>query len=290
MQQRLILTRGIPASGKTTWAKAWVAAGENRVRINRDDIRMNVFGVEYGCDEKAVTKLQHALVAAALKAGYSVVCDDTNLRLGFLHKLADIALDQGIYVEVKDFNISLEEALLRNSLRDRKVPEDVIRKMYNDFLQLEPMTDIAPPKLDVYVPVKGTPKAIMVDIDGTLAKMVNRSPYDWHKVEADEVFEHVAEVVSWANSAGWDVVVMSGRDSVCRPETERWLETVVWYDRLFMRPEGDQRKDSIVKKELFDEHVRDFYDIQFVLDDRNQVVDMWRKLGLPCFQVAEGDF
>lgn len=57
-----------------------------------------------------------------------------------------------------------------------------------------------------------------------------------------------------------------------------------------MRPEGDIRKDSIVKREIFENYIRDYYNIQFVLDDRNQVVEMWRSLGLKCLQVAEGDF
>ena len=57
-----------------------------------------------------------------------------------------------------------------------------------------------------------------------------------------------------------------------------------------MRKTGDFRKDSIVKKELFDENVRGKYNIEFVLDDRNQVVEMWRSIGLVCLQVADGNF
>jgi len=57
-----------------------------------------------------------------------------------------------------------------------------------------------------------------------------------------------------------------------------------------MRQAGDKRRDSIVKLELFDRHVRDYYDIAFVLDDRQQVVDAWRVIGLTVFQVAPGDF
>jgi len=62
------------------------------------------------------------------------------------------------------------------------------------------------------------------------------------------------------------------------------------FDELFMRPEGDMRPDNIVKAELFDTYVRDNYDVQFVIDDRDQVVDMWRRMGLACLQVAPGDF
>ena len=59
---------------------------------------------------------------------------------------------------------------------------------------------------------------------------------------------------------------------------------------LHMRRAGDARKDSVVKRELFDAHVRDRYNVRRVYDDRNQVVDMWRSLGLACLAVAEGNF
>ena len=84
---------------------------------------------------------------------------------------------------------------------------------------------------------------------------------------------------------------MSGRSSEFRAHTERWLQANnIRYSELHMRAEGDQRKDSIVKRELFDAHVRGKWNVSFVLDDRQQVVDMWRGLGLVCLQVAPGDF
>ncbi|HEX8348187.1 MAG TPA: 5'-hydroxyl kinase, partial [Actinoplanes sp.] len=89
-------------------------------------------------------------------------------------------------------------------------------------------------------------------------------------------------------------VFLSGRDSVCRPETEKALlrafPSLEWSLRLHMRPEGDPRRDDHVKAELFDKHIRDRYRVVAVLDDRDQVVRMWRRMGLPTFQVAEGDF
>tara|TARA_R110002020_G_scaffold227539_13_gene438195 strand:+ start:10087 stop:10632 length:546 start_codon:yes stop_codon:yes gene_type:complete len=59
---------------------------------------------------------------------------------------------------------------------------------------------------------------------------------------------------------------------------------------LYMREEGDNRKDSIVKREMYEEYIKPHYNVKLVLDDRNQVVDMWRELGLPCWQVAAGNF
>ena len=74
-------------------------------------------------------------------------------------------------------------------------------------------------------------------------------------------------------------------------ETKQWLEdNSIRYDQLLMRGTGDNSPDIIVKKAIFDVYIKDNYNIEFVLDDRNQVVEMWRSLGLKCLQVQDGDF
>jgi len=57
-----------------------------------------------------------------------------------------------------------------------------------------------------------------------------------------------------------------------------------------MRSQGDTRPDEIVKREIYEEHIKPLYNVDFVLDDRNKVVKMWRSLGLKVLQVAEGNF
>jgi predicted kinase len=287
----LILTRGIPASGKSTWAKVWVLSGKNRVRINRDDIRMQLFNKEFGVDEDAVTAVEDAMVAAALKAGNSVVVDDCNIQRKYINRLAAIGHRYGAEVRVRQFDIRLAEALERNAKRDRVVPENVIRDMFKRTgANLSGVVE-NPLAVQEYVAPVGKPYAILVDIDGTLAKMNGRGPFDWKRVEEDEPVETIIDVVlnEWTNAT--KIIVMSGRDGSCRAETERWLDKhEVYYDNLFMRAAGDMRKDSIVKYELFNEHIRNEYRVKYVLDDRDQVVAMWRALGLTCLQVAPGDF
>lgn len=135
------------------------------------------------------------------------------------------------------------------------------------------------------------PKAIIVDIDGTLAKMNGRSPFDWARVGEDKVNHPVRNIVM-AMQKTHVVIIFSGRDAVCRTETINWLnDNRIHYTKLFMREEGNNEKDAIIKRRLFDTYIKDKYEIDFVLDDRNQVVDMWRKdLGLTCLQVDYGDF
>jgi hypothetical protein len=110
-------------------------------------------------------------------------------------------------------------------------------------------------------------------------------------VGEDSCDETVAEIVRLHNDVGYKILIVSGRDSVCKDISEKWLDdNNIPYDFIFMRPEGDSRKDSIIKLELFNNYIRGNWNVKFVLDDRRQVVDVWRELGLKCLQVAEGDF
>lgn len=137
----------------------------------------------------------------------------------------------------------------------------------------------------------GRTRAIICDLDGTLALLTRRGPYEGHKCELDELSEPIAHILKTYHEAGFAIVLVSGREDRHRRPTERWLRThKVVYDALFMRPTKDFRKDAIIKRELYDREIRDNYDVLFVLDDRNQVVRMWRDLGLQCLQVADGDF
>jgi predicted kinase len=289
--QELILCRGIPASGKSTYAMAWVLAAPGRVRVNRDDIRFQTYGVYHGgnVNEDVVTKIEDAMIAAALSAGMSVIVDDTNIRHAYVKRLAKIGHAAGVPVSVKQFDIDVSTAVRRNNLRDRQVPDDVIREMHARLKSSGPV-DVSAPVYETYVAPPMGDRAVMFDIDGTLAQMSGRSPYEWHRVGEDTVVPAVATTLR--NLAVFNtIIIMSGRDSVCRPETEDWLRRHdITYDELFMRAEKDMRPDNIIKYELFNKHIRDDYDILAVYDDRDQVVNMWRAIGLPCFQVAPGAF
>lgn len=318
---KLILTRGIPGSGKTTWAKAWVDEDPGwRIRVNRDDLRMLTYGkyVLERHQEETLTGVQRSMVETALRAKLNVVVDDTNLTAKFVKDWLRLAKKLDVEVEFKDFEISLEEALKRNWMRGqlggREVPENVVRSFFQRFGrkggQLPPPPVLKDSRsefvIEPYVEDKSSslPRAYIVDIDGTLANMepCGRGPFEWHRVGEDEPIDAVIELVETLHMAGYKIIFMSGRDEVCRPETEKWLaENLYWLngqwtsdDQLFMRwttPKGENDpKDNIVKYTLFDRHIRGKYNVAGVIDDRQQVVDMWRDLGLTVFQCAPGDF
>lgn len=131
-------------------------------------------------------------------------------------------------------------------------------------------------------------KAIICDIDGTIARRGNRDPYDMTKVSEDTVNVPVAIMVKALHGMGYTVVFTSGRDDTARNATLQWLDDYVGVDGydLMMRAKNDTRNDAVVKREMYD-IITTLYDVFVVFDDRDRVVKMWRELGLTCFQVAE---
>jgi tRNA uridine 5-carbamoylmethylation protein Kti12 len=138
----LVINRGVPGSGKTTVARKWVFEGtprNRRVRVNRDDIRMQLYGVEFGVpiEETVVTAVQHATIRALLERGVSVIVDDCNIAQKYITTFTKIAGEFSADVRVNFVDVSLGTALERNRKRKaeggRFVPENVIVDMYNNL-------------------------------------------------------------------------------------------------------------------------------------------------------------
>lgn len=297
----LTITRGLPASGKSTWAENWQKRGENRLVIGRDFIRLQMLhlGTTKGThdQEDMVTAMQRSMVTKALQKGWHVVVDDTNLPLSRCKDWADLAASCNADFGVEDFTwVPLVECLTRNAFRlaPKQVPAAVIEDMHKRYLngQTPPVIAaraIAP--VQQYVPDYSLPNAYIFDIDGTCAKMVDRGPFEWNKVGNDEVHPWVKNIAICLYYMGISVVYLSGRDAICRSITQQWLDSNGFPPGpLFMRAQKDMRKDSVIKGEIFFEQIAEIYNVEGVFDDRNQVVDFWRSIGVPCAQVAPGDF
>jgi predicted kinase len=274
------MTKGLPASGKSAWAKKIISENPNSYkRINKDDLRAMLDDNKHSNDtEKFILQVRDALILMAIEKGKHVIIDDTNLAPKHEARIRDLVKGKAELV-IQDFtDVSLETCIERDLKRASSVGEKTIRKMYKEFL-MQP---------EIYTENKELPKAIIVDIDGTLANMNGRSPFDWSKVKEDSCNEVVKGL---ANSYKGTVIIFSGRDSVCKQATIEWLkENEIKYHELHMRDEGNNEKDSIIKRRMFEQNIRGKYFIDYVIDDRNQVVSMWRGIGLTCLQVADGDF
>lgn len=137
-----------------------------------------------------------------------------------------------------------------------------------------------------------TDSIIIVDIDGTVALKGERSPYDWDRVNEDLPNIPVVVTVRSLYHEGYDVIFTSGRKEYARKGTEDWLKKYldINYLGLFMRPNDCGHRDAVLKRAIYETEIKGKYKVFLVLDDRQQVVNMWRALGLTVFQVAEGNF
>lgn len=305
----LTAMRGFPGSGKSALARK-LAEETGAVVVCRDDLRMMLHGTYHSGKrdfEDEVTVAETAQVTAFLRAGKSVIVDACHLEPRYLRKWAKLAAQLGADFERVDVGTPPLVCLKRNAAStDKPVPEDVIRRMAkrNPIGNWPDIQALPYPQVEPVEWVDGLPEAVIVDIDGTLAHMDGRHPYDYTQVHTDVPDDHVRWLVKLlydgsphVDGACPEIIIVSGRDSDCREETEEWLwANGISYDQLHMRPadakdhHGNKLPDYVVKHNLFNEHIRGQFNVRIVLDDRDQVVELWRRMGLKCLQVQPGDF
>lgn len=305
--RKVTILKGLPASNKSGWAKEKVAKSNCGIkRVNKDDIRNMLDSGKYSKGNEAyVLQLRDHIILTALNSGKSVIVDDTNFHPSHEERIRELVsgYNEGMYgndptmenkiqVEVKFFDVSPEECIERDLKRPNSVGAKVIWDMYNKYIKCE--EKIEPMKQD-----SSLPHAIIIDLDGTLCIHNNRSPFEYDKCDTDLLNVVIANIINDFTSdqqPNNQLIFLSGREDSCREKTIKWLvDKLGWTEKyidehLFMRKTGDFRKDTVIKKEIFDAEIKDKYYIDYILDDRSCVVKMWRSLGLPCLQVADGDF
>ena len=303
---------GISGSGKSVLTKDWVLKGYGRVlRFNRDDLRAMLYpGVTWENggkrNEDLVRRYEQEGVKSALRASHitDVIVDDTNCVQRTRHGWEEIARDSRAKFRLVVMTTPLDVCIERDSKRAGTtcVGEKVVRGQYKTLCE----ATVTPKVYEVAEPNRAEqerealrqgefplrlPNApvVLCDIDGTLANHEGiRSPFDESKVLLDNVHEVVA---NWVKSlySDYNIVVVSGRHATCAEDTVQWLEGHgIPFDHILMRAGSDNRPDYIIKKEILTEllSVLTQGQLAFVLDDRPQVVKMWRENGLKVYPVA----
>jgi predicted kinase len=280
MVLKLILTKGLPASGKTTWAKEYIQKYPETANLCKDDLRLQLGATNKR--EKRVIKVRDLLTEYYFGQGCSVIWSDTNLNPVHLRRATELAAAHQAILSIQDFtNVTLAECIRRDLVRPNSVGQQAIEQMYYDYLyQPDP-----PPEVDPTLP-----NCYLVDIDGTLALNTTRHPFAWDRVGEDTLNLAVAKTIAQLDQS-CQIILLSGRSNVCEELTIAWLKQHnISYTNLFMRPADDQRPDDMLKSELYYTHVHSKYNVVGVIDDRPKVCRMWRSLGLNVFQVGNPDY
>nr|AEY76189.1 polynucleotide kinase/polynucleotide ligase [Autographa californica multiple nucleopolyhedrovirus]AEY76192.1 polynucleotide kinase/polynucleotide ligase [Autographa californica multiple nucleopolyhedrovirus]AEY76202.1 polynucleotide kinase/polynucleotide ligase [Autographa californica multiple nucleopolyhedrovirus] len=289
--KQLLVLIGISGSGKSTYAKSLKGYTE----INRDDVRVKLFlngdytklnafyNQSRKCrqtKEEQITKMCIEQFLKAAKCGANVVVSDTNLNTQSVDMWQKMAATHNYHFLTRLMDVSLETALERNYKRSDKFPlnPETIKKQYKKFLKVN--------NFEYYVPVGDKfPRAVLCDLDGTVALPTNRSFYDFdNRVAQDEARLDVITCVKYlANCHDAIIVFMSGRSVICEQPTRNWIEK--YFDiksyKLFMRLSDDTCKDYLLKLKLFNDYIRGKYNVIAVFDDRPCVVRMWQDLKIP---------
>jgi len=143
-------------------------------------------------------------------------------------------------------------------------------------------------------------KAIIVDIDGTISNdkwrrhLLATGQATWDDLNTmskyDMPFPWCLAIVDAFQDRGYKILFVTARNEKYKEDTVNWLNANVQAGyELFMRPTADTSEDYIIKRNIYMMHVLPFYDIEFCLEDRPSVVQMWRDMGLSCLH-CDGDF
>lgn len=338
---RMLFLQGISGSGKSTYAKKLKEEDpDHRVVISRDDLREELLGekligpyFQQGMNiaiEDEVTKIAMVRTAVALKVGKSVIIDNTNLRKRYVTDYVKIAIDMGLTKEelqIKRFEIDVETASKRVEQRGKfPVSKNVIQQQYDTWVNakftietiwVELTKDYTPRQW--YIPPfeveprtndNSLPKAIICDLDGTLAhrRLITsgyiqyRSFYDYSKCGTDIVDFLVTDVVKGLQDQGYKIIFVSGRKSSCMDLTKDFIQKATGFKEgdylLFMRNElkdihknpnngkVEDDSDDIVKYRIYNQCIRGKYNVVGAIDDRKRVVALWEQLGLRVLNVG----
>lgn len=307
----LIIIRGWPGSGKSTFAKK---AFPDRKHREADQFFVGANGV-YKFDARKLGNAHHFCqesVKEALLKGEKVVVSNTFIKLSEMTFYIDLCKYYSKTFRIIELKGDFENV--------HGVPSEKVKSMKENFQELS--EDLKPYKLDWEVPIdpslvksgltpaqiynptlnvpsNGLPYCVIVDMDGTLAifDRKNRSPYEDWKLEKDEWNYSLLSILLSLKVVVPElkIFICSGRDAGRSLEpTREWLKQIpiLKVDEIFMRKAGDQRADNIVKEEIFNENIKGKFQVLAVFDDRLSVCKLWWRLGLPLFRVGdpEADF
>ena len=302
--KKIILTRGIPGSGKSTWAKDWVAEDpEHRIRLNWDDMR-NMLGPYWVPSRERINKdmLWNAInTAAYCTTPYDIVIDNMNLNPKGWKEVEDwintynesshaVGINAQYVLEFKDFFTPVEECIRRDAKRPNPIGEKTIRdiwRRYRHFIQTTAVENMVAKSR----PATGKPRCVVIDMDSTMCFNLTKRP--WYGEGAAEGMLNdipntgVVDIVKALQNT-YPIIVATGRDTSQAGVTIEWLSKQgITPTASFFRTQGDCRKGVEIKRGQIELILKD-YDIVAIFEDCEPIVQMYRDMGLTVLQPNKG--
>lgn len=293
---KLVIMRGLPGSGKSTWAKAWVNEDPiNRVRLNWDDMR-NMMG-PYWVPERENTgvlkELREKFLKHMMERNWDIVCDNMNLNpkeIEFYENIVKEFNEDGhpYTIEFKDFFIPVEECIRRDVMRTNPIGEKTIKSLFHKYMPLIVGSEHRK-KIESQPTYRADkPDCIIVDMDGTLAfNLSGRSFFDdIDMIKYDTPLLATVSILRAMKMTGTcNIFIVTGRSEKSREATEVWLaENNIPFDKVFMREEGDFSHSNDFKQKVYEDNIKNNYNVLFVLDDDTKCMKMYQDQGLICMK------
>lgn len=296
---KILVLQGVPASGKSTFARSLVLKDKSYVIVSRDAIREARGDYWIPEHEDYISDIEEFEIRSAIKHNLNPIIDATNLNPKTIAKWKNLAEELNVNIEFKMFEIDFATALERDSKRERSVGKKVLERFFRNYFpdQLKAYYTDDRLKGPFYLYNDEKEDCIIADLDGTVCLHDGRNPYDLTRVSEDipnyPLVQFLKELI-----CNKHIIFLSGREETnqCRQDTINWLtENICSPDfgykwELLMRDKNNFEPDEVIKERIFHKEIEPKYNVIAVFDDRDKVVKMWRSLGLLCNQVYWGNF
>lgn len=317
----IILMRGISGSGKSTYAREHYSdyriVCRDELRSRYCDLNEYFDGGMRTPFEDYLTTVEEYEITQAICKGIPLVIDNTNLRRKYIQNYINIFAELNVdpsAVKIVELDTTSGVAMNRNLAANKHVSKDVINQQYRQFLsdkiKIEDFVKHGewvttsskrshfsiPIEVEPYMPNEDLPPAVIIDLDGTSATRAvgpnMRSFYDYSNIESDNAVEFVSLIIHALMSFEVEPIFLSGRpEELAREGTEKFIREKIGVSdfELYMRSDavdtdenGDRKPDYMVKYRLFNENLRERYNVVGAFDDRRQIVNLWEELGIKC--------